>query len=242
MRETLESLGMTGSEINTFLASLELGPSKAGSIVKKSQVQNAVVHRALQSLIGKGLITTNYEGRIRIYQAIEPEQLLIHLDEKRAQLAEIIPLLKKKQARSNGKATLYEGSRGVKECMLQMLNTKTTQYYAYGGPQKAHDLLGDFFWKDFHVKRVQKNIHAQLVFRNDLLWWARELSKQSKTTVRISTLKIEEQTETVICGHRVAVIVYGEKPYAFLIEDPSVAQSYAQYFRSIWKDAKILKH
>ena len=67
----LEDLGLTGAEIRVFLTSLELGSSSAGPIVEKSGLQNAVVHRALHSLIEKGLVTYILEGKKRIYQAVE---------------------------------------------------------------------------------------------------------------------------------------------------------------------------
>ena len=89
----LNDLGLTGAEIKVFISLLELGSSSAGKIIKQSGLQNAVVHRAFHSLSEKGLITYVYEGKIRIYQAIEPKALLNFLDEKKALKAPVVTFL-----------------------------------------------------------------------------------------------------------------------------------------------------
>jgi hypothetical protein len=39
-------------------------------------------------------------------------------------------------------------------------------------------------------------------------------------------------------GDKVAICVFSEEPYAFLIEDEKVAESYKKYFELLWKQAK----
>jgi len=116
-----------------------------------------------------------------------------------------------------------------------MLETSVKEYYAYGGPQKAHDLLGDFFWEGFHKKRIQKKITAHLLFHASLKWWADQLNTFPLTKVKTTTQDFEALTETIICGTRVAIIIYLDKPFGFLIEESLAANSYKQFFTLIWK-------
>ena len=95
--EILEDLGLTQSEIKTYLTLLELGSSTAGPILEKSNLQNSVVHRALNSLIEKSLITYVLEGNRKIYQATDPENFNLFIDEKKRKFQEILPELKEKQ-------------------------------------------------------------------------------------------------------------------------------------------------
>ena len=53
----LEDLGLTRGEVKVYIALLEIGSSSVGQIIEKSGLQNSVVHRALNSLIEKGLIS-----------------------------------------------------------------------------------------------------------------------------------------------------------------------------------------
>lgn len=233
----LEDLGLTGAEIKVFIALLELGSSAAGKVVEKSGLQNAVVHRAFHSLAEKGLITHIIEGKIRHYQAVEPKLLIGFIEEKKARLEKILPELeaKREMQKEKPKAAVFQGIRGVKELISLMLETESKEYFAYGGPQKANDLLGTYFWEGFHKKRVKKKIKANLIFHASLEWWAKELNKLSLTTIKITEKNFEELTETIICGKKVAIIIYLDNPFGFLIEEETAARSYIKFFEILWK-------
>jgi len=234
----LEDIGLTGAEIKVFLSLLELGQSTAGKIVEKSKLQNAVVHRAFHSLIEKGLITYVLEGKIKRYQAIEPKLLLNFIDEKRAKLEKILPALeaKTKLQKEKPKARIFQGIRGVKELISLMIETDSKEYFGYGGSQKASDLLGEFFWENFHRKRIQNKINAKLIFHQSLKKWGDYLMKKFKLTdVKTTKKDFEELTETIICGKRVAIIIYLDEPFGFLIEEPLAAKSYKRFFELLWK-------
>ncbi len=236
----LQDLGLTGAEIKVFLTLLELGSSPAGKVVEKSGLHNAVVHRAFHSLAEKGLITQVLEGKIRRYQAVSPHSLLQFIEEKKERLQKILPELEAKQklAHEKPKATLFQGIRGVKELLSLMLDTNAQGYYAYGGPKKANEMLGDYFWESFHTKRIDKKIKGNLIFHSSLRYWGEQLQQKKLTSVRYTREKFEELTETIICGNRVGIIIWLEKPYGFLIDEKSVAKSYVQFFEVLWKSAK----
>src|SRR5437868_1279448 len=110
----LEDLGLTHAEIKVYTSLLELGSSPAGRILEKSGLQNSVVHRALNSLIEKGIINYIVSGKRKVYQATDPEQFYRFIDEKKRRFDELLPELKKKQrlARHSETATIYKGVRG----------------------------------------------------------------------------------------------------------------------------------
>ena len=119
-----------------------------------------------------------------------------------------------------------------------MLETKSREYLAYGGPQKAHDLLGDYTWANFHKKRIKNRISAKLIFNDSLRWWGNELKKNKLTEVKYTKKEFEQLTETIIYGNKVAILVYTEKPYGFLIEDQLVSESYKKFFSILWWNKK----
>lgn len=233
----LEDIGLTGAEIKVFLTLLELGSSTAGKVVEKSGLQNAVVHRAFHSLAEKGLITYVIEGKVKHYQTIEPKLLLEFIEEKKARLEKLLPELEAKReiAKKKPKATIFQGARGVKELFNLMLETESKEYIGYGGAQKSDEILGTYFWEAFHKKRVRKKIKAKLLFHASLEWWGKRLKKLPLTEVRFTEKEFEELTETVICGNRVGVIIWLDKPYGFLIEEELAAKSYRKFFELLWK-------
>ncbi|MDP3733916.1 MAG: hypothetical protein Q8R37_01690, partial [Nanoarchaeota archaeon] len=197
-----------------------------------------VVHRAFHSLTDKGLISYVKEGKIKCYQTIEPKQLINFLEEKKARLQKLLPELEAKRvlAKEKPQASIFQGIRGVKELLNIMLDTDAKEYFSYGGPQKSHDLLGNFFWENFQRRRIKNKIKAKLLFHHSLRWWADELNKKYKlTTVKTTQRNFEELSETIICGKRVAIIIYLDKPFGFLIEEPLAANSYKKFFELLWK-------
>ena len=132
------------------------------------------------------------------------------------------------------KVNTYYGKEGVKLLLNSMLETDSKEYFAYGGPQKAHDLLENHFWRSFHEKRVKAGIDAKLVFHASLGWWGAELNKFTLTKVRTTEKNFEELTETVICGNKVAIIFWTDNPFGILIKEPLAANSYKKFFDLIW--------
>lgn len=237
----LEDIGLTGAEIKVFVTLLELGSSSAGAVVEKSGLQNAVVHRAFHSLSEKGLITYVFSGKIKHYQAIEPKLLLNFLEEKKSKLEKLLPELeaKKNLQKEKPKAVIFEGVRGIKELLNLLLETNSKEYYSYGGPKKANELLGDYFWESFHKKRIKNKIKAKLIFHTSLRYWAEKLKKYNLTNIKITNKDFEELTETIICGNKVGIIVWLDKPFGFLIEEKLAADSYKRFFDILWESAKL---
>ena len=233
----LEDIGLTGAEIKVFLTLLELGSSTAGGVVEKSGLQNAVVHRAFHSLAEKGLLSYVMQGKIKQYQAIEPKLLLSFIDDKKRRLEKLLPELelKRELAKSKPQVRVFQGVRGVKDLLNLMLETDAKEYAGYGGAKISNDLLGEYFWESFHKRRIAKRIKAKLLFHYSLDYWAKFLNTLNLTTIKTTPKDFEETTETVICGNRVGIIIYLEKPFGFLIEEESAAKSYMNFFRILWK-------
>lgn len=133
---------------------------------------------------------------------------------------------------------IYSGKRGIEELLSQMLDTKSKEYCSYGGSREANRLMDDLFWKDLHDKRISKKINARLIFHESLKYWGDKLNEKRLTRVRYTKKEFEELTETIICGDRVAIIMWLEKPYGFLIKEKVVADSYKKFFEILWKSAK----
>ncbi|MCK4319910.1 hypothetical protein KAW38_05070 [Candidatus Micrarchaeota archaeon] len=235
----LEDIGLTGVEIKVYLALLELGSSSAGPIVKRSNLQNAVVHRALHSLGEKGLVTYVLEGRKRSYQCINPRSISDFIEDKKKRFEEILPELLARQNTAGKKpeATIYRGIRGIKEMLNYLVQDSPEEYDSYGGSKPQQERLGDYFWRHLHNRRIKNKTKARIIFQPSLRYWGKELDKKPLTKVRYTKKEIEPLQETVIGGNKVAIIVYTEKPYGFLIEDSIPANSYRKFFDMLWKEA-----
>ncbi|NQZ85283.1 MAG: hypothetical protein HRU03_06195 [Nanoarchaeales archaeon] len=234
--KALESLGLTKTEIDVFIALLELRSSTAKQVIENTKLQNAVVHRAFNSLKDKGLLTYTFEGKIRKYQSIEPSGLLTILDENKSEMKKLILELEQKRNLSKPKplGRIYEGKKGIKELLNLMIQKENSTYYAYGGPKKAEELLTDYFWDGFHKRRVSNNISAKLIFHTSLKDWKKKLNKIELTQVKLTNKNFEAITETIICDNKVAIIIYLDTPFGFLIDEEKAANSYMEFFKILW--------
>lgn len=233
----LKNLGLTGTEIKVFLALLELENATAGSIIESSGLQNAVVHRAINSLKDKEFVTYIFEGKRKHYQTIAPRKLLDYMEEKKSELKKIIPELEAKSrlAGKKPKASMFQGMKGVRELINSIIEGNAKEYFSYGGSKKSNEALGDYFWEGFHRRRIEKKIKAKLLFHLSLKKWGKQLKKLKNTEIRYTEQEFEELTETIICGSKVGIILYLEKPYGFVIEEQGAAASYKRFFSLLWQ-------
>jgi sugar-specific transcriptional regulator TrmB len=238
--QILEELGLTRTEIKIYLTSLELGSSTAGNILEKSSLPNSTVHRDLNSLIEKGLISFILEGKRKIYQATEPEQFLRLMEEKKRKFQTLLPELKRKQkiASTQESATIYKGIRGIKEVYSLMINSGGKEYNTFGGGSITSEVMGWQWWVNLHIRRIENRLPSRQVFDLTVKGGGKELSKKQLTKIRYVDEKFASFQETVICGDQVAIAIFSKDPYAFLIKDKNIAESYRKYFELLWKTAK----
>ncbi|VVC04762.1 Sugar-specific transcriptional regulator TrmB [Candidatus Bilamarchaeum dharawalense] len=237
----LEDLGLTPAEIKVYISLLELGSSGANLILLRSGLQNSVVHRALNSLMEKGIISFILEGKRKVYQATDPTHFFDFIEDKKLNFEKILPELKKRQraSKSETEATIYKSKRGISEIYSRLLNSGGKEYLTFGGGKTVtYEIMGEDWWNLLHAKRIAKKIPARQVFDETILDFGKELNKKPLSRVRFLSQKFEQLTETVIIGDYVAIAMFTENPYGVLIRDKTVADGYRKNFEILWQKAK----
>ncbi len=236
----LEDLGLTNAEIKVYVSLLELGSSTAGPIREKSGLQNSVVHRALNSLTAKGLVNFIFQAKRRIYQATNPENFFNFIEEKKKKFESILPELKKKQmtAKEEEKATVYKGIKGIKEIYNVLINSKAKEYLTFGGGYMCEERMGTEWWINMHTKRIANKLPSRQIFDETVREFGKNLIKRPISKVRYLSKEFAQFQETVIAGDYVAINVFTENAYGFLIKDPKVAEGYKKHFELLWKISK----
>ena len=237
----LEDLGLNGSEIKVFLALVKEGPSFSNAIVEGSGLQNAVVHRSLNSLIHKGLVSFVLVGKKKQYQNAGLNTILTYIDNKKDEVKDLITELEKKRRFLARKEmpSIYKGKRGIRELWNMTLEKRNTIVHNYGGSNTAHEYMGDRYWKIYHEKRMQRNIKVKFLFHESLKWQGDKIRKMPLSEVRYTPKEFEAITETVIFRDNVCIMVYCEEPYGFLIPEKEVADSYKRFFGCLWESGTL---
>ncbi len=238
----LEELGLTHSEIKVYTTLLELGSSSAGLILDRSNLQNSVVHRALNSLINKGLINFILEGKIKKYQATDPENFYNFIEDKKRKFEQILPELKLKQkmAKNYEQATVFKGKRGINELYNLLLNSGGKEYNTFGGGSSVtYQIMGETWWKNLHSKRIAKKIKCRQIFDETIRNFGNELNKKPLTKIKFLSREFEQLQETIIIGDNLGIAIFTKNPYGILIKDQLVTEGYRKQFEILWKEAKF---
>ncbi len=238
--EILEDLGLTSTEIKVYVCLLELGSSHAGGLLDKSRLPNSTVHRDLNSLISKGLVGYILEGKKKVYKATNPEHFFEFIEDKKRRFEEILPELKAKQRlkKEEGSASVYKGVRGIKEVYSIMISAGGKEYNTFGGGPITSEIMGFTWWLNLHKRRVANKLPSRQVFDESVKVEGKDIAKNPLTKIRYVSKEFAQFQETVIVGDYVAIAVFSANPYAFLIKDKNVAESYRKHFELLWSIAK----
>lgn len=140
MIPTLEKLGLSEKEARVYLAALELGANSVQNISRKAGVNRATTYVILESLVGKGLISSYEQGKKTYFIAEAPEQLdrLLkkkekEVEERRQDLTKIIPELKAiyNLAGSKPRVKFYEGKEGLKAMQQDTLRSQIREIFSF---------------------------------------------------------------------------------------------------------------
>ncbi len=238
--DILEDLGLTSTEIKVYLSLLELGSSGAGSLIEKAKLPNSTIHRDLNSLIKKGLVNFIFEGKRKVYQATDPDYFFDFIDDKKRRFEEILPELREKQkSKKEGEsASVYKGIRGIKEVYNLMINSNGKEYNTFGGGPITSEVMGLTWWLNLHKRRVANKLPSRQVFDESVKEAGKDIAKNKLTEIRYVDKEFAQFQETIIVGDNVAIAVFSENPYAFMIKDRHIAESYRKYFELLWKSAR----
>ncbi|MBU0667013.1 MAG: helix-turn-helix domain-containing protein [Nanoarchaeota archaeon] len=81
--QTLQELGLNKRESICYSTLLELGSSKTGEICKKTKIPSSKIYEILNNLMQKGFVSYIIKGKIKHYQASNPQILLNIIEEKK---------------------------------------------------------------------------------------------------------------------------------------------------------------
>lgn len=199
------------------------------------------MHRALNSLIEKGLISYVTEGKRKLYQATNPEHFIQFIEEKKQRFQKILPELKhkQKQAKQLTAATIYKGKHGINEVYnILISNKEAKEYNTFGGGDECAKFMGMTWWISMHTKRVANKLPSRQVFDESVRAVAPPITSKPLTKARYLPAQFASFQETAISGEYVAITCFTENAYSFLIQDRKIAEGYKKYFELLWKVAK----
>jgi sugar-specific transcriptional regulator TrmB len=243
----LEAVGFTKGEIKVYLALLELGETTTGPIIEKSGITGSKVYEILDKLIDKGLVSYIIREKTKHFQTASPKRLMDYINKKeneltqqKNQIEKIIPSLEsiQKSKQKIQSSQIFEGYRGIRTVLNLILETlkQGEEYYAFALGDQVKDKNVLTFILNHHQRRIKKGIKVKLIAGSR----KKEFAKVSK----LKGLQLRYYDNPVPLGvfifkDYVATLTFKEKPTAFLIKSEQIANSYRDFFVSLWEKSKI---
>jgi HTH-type transcriptional regulator, sugar sensing transcriptional regulator len=230
MIKILENLGFTKNESEIYLVLLNQGSQSAGKIASKVGIHRRSVYDALERLAAKGAIGYIKENNLKNYSVNDPNQLLSMIKQKEHEISSILPELSEiySKTKSKKETVFFKGKEGIRHIFQDQLKEKE-EILVIGGSNRVYELLRYYIP---HYERERKN----LKIKTKLIFDTKEQMEIPNSEIRYVKHSLGP-TSTNIYGNKVGIIVWSENPYAILINDQSVAQSYKEHFKLLWEIA-----
>lgn len=227
----LNEAGLTDNESKVYLALIDLGPSMAGQISRKTGLHRRTVYDVVETLIKKGLIGYISQNNRKLFQAASPDRIIEMLKHKQDMLEPlIIGLREKYEHREEKESTnFYKGKEGLKTVFEDQLLSK--EILILGASPKAYDVL-QFYFKWYDKKRKTKKINARIIAQD------KGIKRVPLADIRYLPEKYSNPMAVNIYGDKVAIILWAKLPMAIVIKSKEIALGYKNYFELLWKIAK----
>ena len=243
----LKELGLTDGQIKVYNAILELGISSLNGIQEKTGLERRGIYDIINKLIEKGFISYTIEKGKRTYQSTHPNIILQDiknkkksldaLKEKVPQIADLFNL-----SRPEVRAEVYRGKEAFKSMHEESLQYKE-QYWIGGNSQvETHvdedmkNWFGHWMKRRAKMKRMMYDLVDYGTFLEGLE--PHKIEKHKKEYYKYCQLPEHFKSPMVILifGDKVAQILWGKQPFAFVLESKEIKESFMKYFHYFWKD------
>src|SRR3989344_9225840 len=244
MEHALARIGLDRNEVRIYLALRQEGALLAGGIAGKTHIHRRTVYDALDKLLQKGMVTYSILSGKRHFQAVDPDRLLLYLQDKKAAieeeekevtsvLSQLKGLFKTQKPRIH--AEIFAGKEGIKSVMELIIREKG-EWLTIGSTGRGPQVLS-YYLIHFARRREKAKIRRRvLLARTDEgQAYFRELQKQKLVQARFLPAAMKHPQTIWIFGDHVAIILAStDQPVAFLISSRETAGSFREYFRWMW--------
>lgn len=230
----LRDAGLTDNEDKVYTALVELGPSLAGRISRKTGLHRRTVYDVTETLIQKGFISYMLENNRRVFSAVNPQRIIDSIEEKKNSLMPLISNLKIKfeSSKKKERTNFYKGKNGLKMVFESQLDYP--EILILGATREAYNSM-PYYFKWFNERRKEKKVKIKLITSD------KTINPKILSETRYLAEKYSEPMVINIYGNNVAMILWGKQPFALVVEQEEFASGYKKYFELLWRIAKKQK-
>lgn len=231
MIEQLKEAGLTENEAKVYLALVDLGPSLAGGISRKTGMHRRTVYDTTEMLIKKGLVGYILKNNRRYFEVSSPKRFMEILQEKEDLMAPVVEdlLERYRGAKEKSETNFYKGKAGLKAIFEDQLSYK--EILILGASPKAYEVM-QFYFKWYDKKRKSRKIKSRIIA------YDKKISRIPLADIRYLPQKYANPVAVNIYGNKTAIILWATEPVVIAIRSKEIADAYRNYFELMWKISK----
>lgn len=232
--ESLEKAGLTPNEAKIYYFLLKEKSATVTEIAKRTGIHRRSAYDVLMRLSDKALVSYMIDEGTKKYFPSNPNKINELLEEKKKSFAEALPVLAELYSQKSQKKSteFFMGKKGIRAVLEEQLNQKN-EILVLGASTRASEIIKEFFPR-YHMVRAERSIPMKIIYSG----------KGYKKPEKISLVKSKIMPEKVggdvainIYGDNVAMIMWNfDSPFAILIKQKEVADSFKDYFKFIWNN------
>jgi len=237
----LQSFGLSAEEASMYELLLPLGDVPISEITRLTEKHPQIIYRLIDSLSAKGLVIMEIRKHRKYVRAEDPAVFEKSQEQKLQALQTILPELRALQHKPK-EATVRvargdEAVRNLRRRAFEELPEGGMYYILSASGTRFYEIMSDTL-DEIEKRRVKRKIRKQLLaFESQ-----RKMLQKNEIWELIEIRYLPESnpvpSSTNIFGSTVAIQIWLSDPIVITIESPEVAQSYKDYFDSLWKTAK----
>lgn len=243
VEEILTEAGLTNWESRVFKALVELGETTTGPLVERSEVPQSKIYAILDMLKKKGLASYIIKGKMKYFQAGNPEKIYILLKEKESKIKEEIERLKNLSKNKEGKSyvQIFEGLRAIRLTNAEIIKESKEGEEFYGYSQGIYPVeVNDLYHQFGELRRIEGIKDHLLISKKNKKEFEKSILKEDLSYVKKKTRysDISFPQDTAIFKENVIIYSWEETPKAILIKNKEVAKNYKRFFLEFWESSK----
>lgn len=235
----LRAAGLDHKQAAVYLACLSHGPSKVPEIAREAGIKRTTAYGIVDELVSLGLVRAAHKGKRKLYQALDPRDVLNILDERREKFLDALPGLSDLFLKKHTKPQIhfFEGREGIKKVHDDILACASKKVRQIVRVRDHIEALGESFTRAYIQKRVAKGIEAYDLHPKYGDVYTLERGTESaamKRHVRYLPANVFHAAMIMIYDHKVAMVSTKAENFGFIIESKEFSNTLSAYFDFMW--------
>ena len=231
MKEIFYELGLDEKETEIYLILIKIRKGRVGDILRKTKIERRTIYDVLERLIQKGYLTYYKENNTQIYKPIDPENILLKLEEQKQEFKKIIPQIKSlEEENTETEVEILKGKQGIRTIFQEIL-----QYEEHLGIGDLNPFLNEY---KNEAKRLidgmKKTKHKEKIIYKK----GQKIVKTKNGEYKQLNKEQLPIIQTIIYGNTVIQFIIEENPTLIKIKNKKIAETHKEYFKILWEKGK----